>query len=87
MTGLNMGADDYINKALPARELIARIRAALRKQERAGQAFEVCGLCVDTASGVVTKYGRGDFSFRAGIPPALIFMNNSQKYYHKEPAS
>ncbi|ERI76161.1 transcriptional regulator [[Clostridium] symbiosum] len=76
VTGLNMGADDYITKPFRTRELIARIRAALRKQERAGQAFEVCGLCVDTASGVVTKYGREIFLSALEYRLLLIFMNN-----------
>ena len=76
VTGLNMGADDYIAKPFRPRELIARIRAALRKQERTGQAFEVCDLCVDTASGVVTKYGREIFLSALEYRLLLIFMNN-----------
>ena len=76
VSGLDSGADDYITKPFRPRELIARIRAALRKQERTGQAFEVCDLCVDTASGVVTKYGREIFLSALEYRLLLIFMNN-----------
>ena len=53
VTGLNMGADDYITKPFSPRELVARIQAALRKSGRAASVFTLDGLQVDTASGLV----------------------------------
>ena len=58
VTGLNMGGDDYITKPFRPRELVARIRTALRRGERVSAVYEAGGLYVDTAAGIVKKDSR-----------------------------
>jgi two-component system phosphate regulon response regulator PhoB len=55
VTGLDGGADDYIVKPFSPRELLARIRAALRRSAAGeDEAIEVGDLKLDTASHEVT---------------------------------
>lgn len=76
VTGLNMGGDDYITKPFRPRELVARIKTALRKYGRVSMVFEAGGLYVDTASGVVKKDGSEVFLSALEYRLLLMFISN-----------
>jgi DNA-binding response OmpR family regulator len=76
VTGLNMGADDYITKPFRPRELVARIGAALRKSGRLQAAFAIGGLQVDMIGGTVKKNGKDIFLSALEYRLLLMFLNN-----------
>ena len=57
ITGLDAGADDYLTKPFSTKELLARIRAVLRRKapEALDTAVEVSGLRLDPATRRITR--------------------------------
>ena len=61
VAGLDAGADDYIAKPFSTREMLARIRAVLRRRspEQAGAALKILGLVLDPVTHRVTYEAQG----------------------------
>lgn len=60
LEGLESGADDYVTKPFSPKELLARIKAVLRRRapERTDDAVEISGLRLDPATHRVFGHGR-----------------------------
>jgi two-component system phosphate regulon response regulator PhoB len=60
VAGLEAGADDYITKPFSTKELVARIRAVLRrrKPQHGYEPVEIAGLRLDPTAHRVTGHGR-----------------------------
>jgi phosphate regulon transcriptional regulator PhoB len=61
VVGLELGADDYVIKPFSPRELVARVKALLRRTEPAGEVsrpIELADLMIDPASYRVSRAGK-----------------------------
>jgi DNA-binding response OmpR family regulator len=76
VTGLDMGADDYIGKPFRPRELVSRIKNVLRRSGRVQSVIELDDVRVDTAKGTVMKNGSEIFLSALEYRLLLIFISN-----------
>ncbi len=61
VVGLESGADDYVVKPFKPKELVARIRARVRRQEPAGahaETIDIGDLAIDVAGHAVSRQGQ-----------------------------
>jgi two-component system phosphate regulon response regulator PhoB len=83
VAGFDAGVDDYVGKPFSVRELVARIRAVLRRSSSLGdgEAIEVDGLSLDPASHRVSANGAtvriGPTEFRM----LKFFMEHQERVY------
>ena len=76
VTGLELGADDYIAKPFRPLELVTRIKTVLRRSGAMGSRVQIQGLCVDTVRGTVHKNGKEIFLSALEYKLLLIFINH-----------
>ena len=76
VTGLDLGADDYIAKPFRPRELISRIHNILRRYGKANTVLEYQNITVDVNRGTVSRDGRELLLSALEYRLLLYFMNN-----------
>ncbi|MBO5072536.1 MAG: response regulator transcription factor [Eubacterium sp.] len=76
VSGLDMGADDYISKPFRPRELVSRINRVLSRTGKVKSVLEAGGVTIDTARAVVKKDGEEIFLSALEYRLLLILFNN-----------
>ena len=76
ITGLDMGADDYISKPFRPRELVSRIRSVLRRTGNRQSVIALGDLLIDTDKGTVTRNGQDLYLSALEYKLLLVFLNN-----------
>lgn len=76
VTGLDMGADDYISKPFRPRELVSRIRSVLRRAGNRQSVIALGDLLIDTDKGTVTRNGQDLYLSALEYKLLLVFLNN-----------
>lgn len=76
VTGLELGAEDYVSKPFRPRELASRIRSVLRRCGRSQAVLELGDLRVDTVRAQVTRQGKELMLSALEYRILLFFLNH-----------
>ena len=76
VTGLDMGADDYISKPFRPRELVSRMRTVLRRNSKTPNFLSCREIRIDPVKGIVTKRGEDIFLSALEYRLLLVFFQH-----------
>ncbi len=76
VTGLDMGAEDYIAKPFRPRELVSRIRSVLRRCGKTLSVLDLGNIRIDASSGTVQKNGQELFLSALEYRLLLVFAGH-----------
>ncbi len=78
VAGFEVGADDYISKPFRSRELIARIKNAMRKNSSVTSTISCGGVTIFPAKGIVMKNGSEVYLSALEYRLLMVFFTNKE---------
>lgn len=84
VAGFEMGADDYIGKPFGTRELLARMKNAMRKHEKFTPLLQCGSVTVDPIKGLVFKNGQELTLSALEYRLLLVFISNKNQMLSRD---
>lgn len=84
VAGFEVGADDYIGKPFRPRELVARMKNAMRKYQPPTALLQCGNVIIDPARGIVTKNGTELFLSALEYRLLLVFFSNKEQLLSRD---
>lgn len=84
VAGFEVGGDDYISKPFRPRELLARMKNAIRRGQKASPQLTCSGVAIDPVRGTVTKNGREIFLSALEYRLLLVFITNKERLLSRD---
>ncbi len=84
VAGFEMGADDYIGKPFGTRELLARMKNVMRRQQKFSPLLQCGGVTVDPIKGLVFKNGQELSVSALEYRLLLVFFSNKNQMLSRD---
>lgn len=81
VTGLDIGADDYISKPFRPRELVSRMKSVLRRYGKTQAVLRLGDISIDTTKGMAKKKGEELFLSALEYRLLLLFVSNQEQIF------